>query len=185
MLPCGKFGVEVKTADRERLAVASERAIFSPLKGSPNARFSPRSCPFFAACTSGESNGQTGGVAQGAPNTDFPPAFENQTRAPEVRAQTSRSTSRLHKGLDHPLGHRVLPDGRMHLSPSARGLRIVTREGRISAPITGLREVRAHGQGARLTSSSVPSFANDRMIYWSYVELRSDGSGQQQSHVVG
>lgn len=132
---------------------------------------------FFAACTSGESNGQTGGVAQGAPNTDFPPAFENQTRAPEARSNVTIDVQEIAQGLDHPWAIVFLPDGRMLVTERAGRLRIVTREGRISAPITGLPEVRAHGQGGLLDVVLGPSFANDRMIYWSYVEPRSDGSG--------
>ena len=132
---------------------------------------------FFAACTSGESNGQTGAVEQGAPNTDFQPAFENQTRAPEARSNVTIDVQEIAQGLDHPWAIVFLPDGRMLVTERAGQLRIVTREGRISPPIAGLPAVRAHGQGGLLDVVLGPSFARDRMIYWSYVEPRGGGSG--------
>lgn len=132
---------------------------------------------FFAACTSGESNGQTGGVAQGAPNTDFQPAFENQTRAPEASSNVAIDVQEVAQGLDHPWAIVFLPDGRMLVTERAGQMRIVTRAGAISAPIAGLPAVRAHGQGGLLDVVLGPSFASDRMIYWSYVEPRSGGSG--------
>lgn len=130
----------------------------------------------FAACSGPESNGKTGApVAQGAANADFQPAFAGQTRAPEARSGVDLDTQVIARGLDHPWAIAFLPDGRMLVTERAGRLRVVTREGRVSEPLTGLPEVDARNQGGLLDVVLGPSFASDRMIYWSYSEPRSGG----------
>lgn len=134
----------------------------------------------FAACTGSPSSGQqsqNGEVAQGPPNSSFTPAFEGQTRAPEARSGVTINAQEIATGLNHPWAIVFLPDGRMLVTERAGRLRIVTREGRISAPIAGLPRVHAQGQGGLLDVVLGPSFATDRMIYWSYAEPRDDGRG--------
>lgn len=134
----------------------------------------------FAACTGSPSNGQqsqNGEVAQGPPNSSFTPAFEGQTRAPQARSGVRINTQEIARGLDHPWAIVFLPDGRMLITERIGRLRIVTRKGRISAPIAGLPRVHEQGQGGLLDVVLSPSFAADRMIYWSYAEPRSDGRG--------
>ncbi|MCX7358095.1 MAG: PQQ-dependent sugar dehydrogenase [Alphaproteobacteria bacterium] len=134
----------------------------------------------FAACTGSPSSGQqsqNGEVAQGPPNSNFTPAFEGQTRAPEARSGVTINTQEIATGLDHPWAIVFLPDGRMLITERAGRLRIVTREGRISAPIAGLPRVHEQGQGGLLDVVLSPNFATDRMIYWSYAEPREDGRG--------
>lgn len=134
----------------------------------------------FAACTGSPSSGQqsqNGEVAQGPPNSSFTPAFAGQTRAPEARSGVTINAQEIATGLNHPWAIVFLPDGRMLVTERAGRLRIVTREGRISAPIAGLPRVHAQGQGGLLDVVLGPSFATDRMIYWSYAEPRDDGRG--------
>lgn len=134
----------------------------------------------FAACTCSPSSGQqsqNGEVAQGPPNSHFTPAFEGQTRAPEARSGVTIHAQEIASGLDHPWAIVFLPDGRMLITERAGRLRVVTREGRISAPIEGLPRVHAQGQGGLLDVVLSPGFAADRTIYWSYAEPRDDGRG--------
>ncbi|MEQ1489534.1 MAG: PQQ-dependent sugar dehydrogenase [Terricaulis sp.] len=134
----------------------------------------------FAACTGSPSSGQqsqNGEVAQGPPNSSFTPAFAGQMRAPEARSGVTINAQEIATGLNHPWAIVFLPDGRMLVTERAGRLRIVTREGRISAPIAGLPRVHAQGQGGLLDVVLGPSFATDRMIYWSYAEPRDDGRG--------
>lgn len=134
----------------------------------------------FAACTGSPSSGQqsqNGEVAQGPPNSNFTPAFEGQTRAPEARSGVTIHAQEIASGLDHPWAIVFLPDGRMLITERAGRLRVVTREGRISAPIEGLPRVHAQGQGGLLDVVLSPGFAADRTIYWSYAEPRDDGRG--------
>ena len=136
---------------------------------------------FFGACGGSESNGQqqpTGAgapVAQEAPSTSFQPAFAGQTRAPEARSGITIAQQPLDARLEHPWALVFLPDGRMLITERPGRLRIVTREGQLSAPIQGLPRVDARGQGGLLDVVLSPSFATDRLIYWSYSEPRGSG----------
>ncbi len=133
----------------------------------------------FAACTGSPSNGQQPGgeVPQGAANASFTPAFAGQTRAPEARSGVTINSEVIATGLDHPWAIVFLPDGRMLVTERAGRLRVITRDGSISAPVQGLPEVFAQGQGGLLDVVLGPSFASDRLIYWSYSEPRDDGNG--------
>ncbi len=137
----------------------------------------------FAACS--ESTGQTepgGPVAQGVANADFAPAFENQTRAPEMRSNVEVAIEVIAQGLEHPWTVAFLPDGRMLVTERPGRLRIVTRGGSVGAPITGLPEMEARNQGGLLDAVAGPNFENDRMIYWSYAAPR--GGGANATHVA-
>lgn len=132
-----------------------------------------------ASCTGSPTSGQQSGssVAQGAPNTDFKPAFAGQTRAPEARSGVTIDTQVVARGLNHPWSIAFLPDGRMLVTERAGRLRVITREGNISEPVAGLPEVFAQGQGGLLDVALGPNFASDRLIYWSYAEPRQGGNG--------
>src|SRR5690606_25406479 len=124
----------------------------------------------FAACSGSPSNGQQSqnAVAQGAPNTDFTPAFAGQTRAPEALSGVRINAQEIATGLNHPWAIVFLPDGRMLVTERAGRLRVVTRQGQISEPVAGLPQVFGQGQGGLLDVVLSPDFASDRLIYWSY-----------------
>jgi glucose/arabinose dehydrogenase len=130
----------------------------------------------FGAPSSGQQS-QNAPVEQGAPNTEFTPAFPGQTRVPEARSGVRIHAEEIASGLNHPWAIVFLPDGRMLVTERAGRLRVVTREGEISAPIAGLPRVHVQGQGGLLDVVLGPSFAMDRMIYWSYAEPRGDSRG--------
>src|SRR5690606_12957033 len=48
-----------------------------------------------------------------APNTDYKPAFEGQTRIAGVKTTTAYEVKVLSEGLDRPWGIANLPDGRL------------------------------------------------------------------------
>lgn len=128
----------------------------------------------FAAC-GGESRGQSGSeVAQGAPNTEFRPAFAEQTRAPEARSNIEIATQEIASGLNHPWAIDFLPDGRLLVTEREGRLRVITREGVVSQPVRGLPPVDSRGQGGLLDIAVSPTFAQDRLIYWTYAEPRAE-----------
>ncbi|MGE0740338.1 MAG: PQQ-dependent sugar dehydrogenase [Hyphomonadaceae bacterium] len=131
----------------------------------------------FAACTGADSNGQqpTQAAEQRPPNTEFAPAFENQTRAPQVPSDVDIVVEEIARGLNHPWAVVFLPDGRVLVTERAGALRVITRDGEISAPVQGLPAVDARSQGGLLDVVLGPTFASDRMIYWSYAEARGGG----------
>ncbi len=106
-------------------------------------------------------------VEQGSPNADFAPAFANQTRAPELPT-SDVEVSVFAQGLDRPWGIAALPGGQFLVTERNGALRVVSSEGVVSGPIAGLPEVRSSGQGGLLDVAVSPSFAQDRLIYWTY-----------------
>lgn len=129
----------------------------------------------FAACAPSNGQGQSGPpAAQGAANTAFSPAFENQTRAPRAESGVEIAVERIAR-LEEPWSLAFLPDGRLLVSERAGRLRIVTRNGQVSEPVAGVPPVDARNQGGLLGVAVSPSFASDRLIYWSYAEPRGQG----------
>lgn len=145
-----------------------------------NAVYLLASLLLFAAC-GGESAGQTAPstgpwVEQTAPNADGQtPAFPDQTRAPERRTNVSIRVEEIATGLEHPWALAFLPDGRLLVTEQPGRLRVITRTGQISAPVAGLPAVDARGQGGLLDVVLSPTFAQDRLIYWSFSEPRGNG----------
>ncbi|MDQ7990789.1 MAG: PQQ-dependent sugar dehydrogenase [Candidatus Dactylopiibacterium sp.] len=102
--------------------------------------------------------------------------------APRCDAQTIAAAGTPHLeevagGLAHPWALVFLPDGRMLVSERAGQLRIVSREGRLSAPIRGVPAVVARGQGGLLDVALAPDFARSGRIYLSYAEAGEGGAG--------
>jgi len=75
------------------------------------------------------------------------------------------------EGLDSPWALAFLPDRQGMLITERPGtLRVVSPEGKLSAPLKGLPEVWAKGQGGLLDVVLSPDFAKDRWVYVSYAE---------------
>ena len=105
------------------------------------------------------------------------PAFPGQTRAPGVRTEVAMAHTVVASGLVEPWGLALLPDGRWLVTERPGRLRIITAQGSVGEPITGLPAVDARGQGGLLDVVVGPGFGQDRMIYWSYAEPREGGNG--------
>lgn len=83
----------------------------------------------------------------------------------------SLKVSTLAEGLDHPWALAFLPEGRGILVTERPGnLRIISAEGKVGAPLGGVPEVWAKGQGGLLDVVLSPTFKQDRMVYLSYAE---------------
>lgn len=103
-----------------------------------------------------------------APNTDYKPAFEGQTRIAGVKTTTAYETKVLSEGLNRPWGIAILPDGRLLITEKGGTLRIATSTGDLSDAITGLPAVNSAGQGGLLGVTIDPDFEGNRMVYWSF-----------------
>ncbi|WP_261370071.1 PQQ-dependent sugar dehydrogenase [Lysobacter firmicutimachus] len=79
-------------------------------------------------------------------------------------------------GLEHPWAVALLPDGGFLVTERPGRLRRVGADGAISAPIAGVPQVWAQGQGGLLDVILAPDFASSRRIYLSYAEPGPDGS---------
>ncbi|HET9251741.1 MAG TPA: PQQ-dependent sugar dehydrogenase [Candidatus Eisenbacteria bacterium] len=79
------------------------------------------------------------------------------------------------RGLEHPWGIEFLPDGRMLVTERPGRLRIVSADGKLSAPLTGVPDVLAQSQGGLLDVTLSPTFAEDRLVYLSFSEPGTEG----------
>jgi glucose/arabinose dehydrogenase len=106
--------------------------------------------------------------------SDAPAAAQN--RATAVDTQKMRvSVETVASGLSHPWGLAFIDGGRMLVTERAGRLRVVSPDGRVSPPVSGLPAIDDGGQGGLLDVVTGPNFASDRMIYWSFSEGRSEG----------
>lgn len=115
------------------------------------------------------------GAAQGVdthpPNAAHQsPALPGQTRAPERKSGVAFEVRTAAKGLERPWGLAFLPDGRILVTERPGRMRVVSGTGRLSSPVTGLPAVDARDKGGLLDVALDPSFATNRLVYWSYAE---------------
>lgn len=111
-----------------------------------------------------------------APNSDYKPAFEGQTRAAGVKTTTPYEVTVLNKELKNPWGIVSLPEGRLLITEKGGTMRIVAKDGKISEAITGLPKVDARGQGGLLGLTVDPDFSSNRMVYWVFSEPKGGGN---------
>ncbi len=69
-----------------------------------------------------------------------------------------------------------LPDGRMLVTERVGRLRLVAKDGTLSAPLGGVPKVYAEGQGGLLDVTLDPDFAANRLVYISYSEPGGPGA---------
>jgi glucose/arabinose dehydrogenase len=104
-----------------------------------------------------------------------------QAVAAEITNAPKRETGRpikaetVARGLVHPWGLAFLPDGRLLVTERPGRLRIVGKDGGLSAPVDGVPSVAARGQGGLLDVVLGPDFASSALVYLSYAEPREGG----------
>ncbi len=103
------------------------------------------------------------------------PAMAGQTDAPEKKLNVAFDVVTVVEGLQNPWGMTFLPNGKMLVTERAGRLRVVTADGKMSEPVTGLPAVDARNQGGLLDVALDPNFAANGLIYWSYSEPREGG----------
>ena len=74
--------------------------------------------------------------------------------------------------LEHPWGLDWLPGGRMLVTERPGALRLVSDQGDISEPLSGLPEITSDFRDGFLDVAIGPSFDSDRMIYFTYSALK-------------
>lgn len=81
------------------------------------------------------------------------------------------------RGLVNPWALQFMPNGRMLVTERPGRMRIVGRDGTLSAPLEGVPKVLARSQGGLLDLLLDRQFAQNRTIYFSYAEP-IDGGGR-------
>lgn len=111
-----------------------------------------------------------------APNADYKPAFEGQTRIQGVKTKTPIESKILTENLKRPWGIAPLPDGRFLITQKSGTLCIVEASGKVNPDITGLPAVNDSGQGGLLGITIDPDFTQNRMVYWTFSEKTKQGN---------
>lgn len=78
------------------------------------------------------------------------------------------------RGLEHPWALAFLPDGKMLVTERPGRMRIVTRDGQVSAPLAGVPKPRTGGQAGLLDLVLDKDFADNRTLYFCFT---SDSGG--------
>jgi aldose sugar dehydrogenase len=92
------------------------------------------------------------------------------TEAGPIKVETVAS------GLRHPWGLAFLPDRQMLVTERPGTLRLVSKDGAISKPLSGVPEVFAEGQGGLLDVAIDPDFKSNRLVYLTYAEPGEGGA---------
>lgn len=98
------------------------------------------------------------------PPTGAPPAGAVASTSTESRMQVIAS------GLEHPWSVALLPEGGFLVTERPGRLRRVGADGSLSAPIGGVPDVFADGQGGLLDVALDPDFASNQHIWLSFAE---------------
>ncbi len=115
-------------------------------------------------------------VPQGPKNVpEFEPAFESQTRAPDIGKAQRLDVEVIADGLAHPWGIEVLPDG-AYLVTERPGRIKVIRPGKGVQVVAGAPEVLARGQGGLLDVALAEDFETSRRIYLTYAKPLGRGA---------
>jgi aldose sugar dehydrogenase len=115
-------------------------------------------------------------VETNSPNTNYPSAFEGQTRIGGVTTSVPIHSNIITSALTAPWGVTSLPDGRLLITQKGGQLRIVTTAGIVGSPITGLPSVNSSDQGGLLGLCIDPQFSSNRMVYWVFSEQVTGGT---------
>ncbi len=125
--------------------------------------------------TSTQNLGELPPVETEAPNSNYKPAFDGQTRIKGVKTQTPYQVDKLASSLHKPWAVIPLPDGRLLITEKAGKMQIYDGTGLKVKTIEGFPEVDDRGQGGLLDVALDPDFQNNQMIYWSFSEKQPDG----------
>lgn len=123
-------------------------------------------------------------AASPAPSPDGTENADAGTVATDAARRQMRVTT-IAGGLEHPWSVALLPDGGFLVTERPGRLRHVAADGTVSAPIEGVPEVFAEGQGGLLDVALAPDFATTRRIYLTYAEPGPRGTaGTAAGHGV-
>lgn len=116
------------------------------------------------------------GCQSAAPPVNSAGAQGQKSPSPGMTAGVVQSEV-VARGLEHPWALAFLPDGRILVTERPGRLRIVSRDGSVSAPVEGVPAVFAKGQGGLLDVAIDPAFATNNLVYLSYAEPGEGGAG--------
>ncbi|WP_298723080.1 PQQ-dependent sugar dehydrogenase [uncultured Ferrovibrio sp.] len=115
------------------------------------------------------------GLACLAPSAMIAPVQAQQSQTIRTQEATVRAVT-VAKGLENPWGFAFLPDGRILVTERPGRMRLIGKDGKLSAPVEGVPEVFAQGQGGLLDVRLDPDFTTNRTLYFTYAEPGDGGA---------
>jgi glucose/arabinose dehydrogenase len=109
------------------------------------------------------------------PALGIAPARAQQGEVVRSERESFRLTT-FATGLERPWGAALLPDGRLLVTERAGRLRLVSRQGAVSAPLRGVPEVEAASQGGLLDVAVAPDFERTREMFLCQAMLVQGGA---------
>lgn len=106
-----------------------------------------------------------------------PPALPPAGAAEQPSEHGPIRVAEIASGLENPWALAFLPEGGFLVTERPGRLRLISPEGEVGAPIAGVPDVHARGQGGLLDVLLSPNFASDRLVYLSYAEAGDGQSG--------
>lgn len=92
--------------------------------------------------------------------------------------------TRLATGLAHPWGMDFLDDKTLIVTEREGNIRLVSLDGIVSDPLTGLPDIWVSGQGGVLDVLVDPDYVNNGLIYFSYAEPGKGGASTAVARAV-
>lgn len=111
-----------------------------------------------------------------SPNSNYKPAFAGQTRINGVKTTTPYKVEKIAEKIGPVFALVTMPDGRLMVTVKSGYMEIHDKTGALVKKITGLPKVVFDGQGGLLDVAFDPSFASNKMMYWSYSEQYQGGN---------
>jgi glucose/arabinose dehydrogenase len=105
----------------------------------------------------------------------MPMAEARITKAPAPEGSPKIAAETYARDLSSPWAFQFLPDGRLLVNEVRGRMRVVGKDGRVSAPLGGVPQVVARSQGGLLDLALAPDFAQSRQIYFTFSEPRDNG----------
>jgi glucose/arabinose dehydrogenase len=124
------------------------------------------------------------GVARNVGDTYWAaPSRPDQSRAPFVKDRQAFKVEVVASGIDHPWAMQVLPNGDILVNIRAGGMKIVSKDGKVSAPLFGTPTIVAAPLAAMYDVRLDKDFAKNRTLYFGYV-TKSETGGPAMGRVV-
>ncbi len=109
-----------------------------------------------------------------APNTNYKPAFEGQTRITPVFTATPYKVDSLTGKLGHPWAVIAFPGNRLLMTDKNGFMLLLKDDGTVIKKIVGFPKVDNEKQGGLLDVALDPDFANNHTIYWTFSQPQKD-----------
>ncbi|MCF3109490.1 PQQ-dependent sugar dehydrogenase [Niabella sp. CC-SYL272] len=115
-------------------------------------------------------------VEKKAPNSNYRPAFNGQTRVKGTKTTTGYKVEKIAEKVGAPFAIVAMPDGRLMVTVKSGHMEIRNRNGSLVKTITGFPTVDLVGQGGLLDVAFDPSYGRNKTIYWTYSEKQGKGN---------